>query len=274
MSKEEIQDTVQRTPTMPHVAAVSAKDIRECLIQGISDFARAPAFGLVIGGIFALIGLCIVLSLTIWNIAWMIYPFAIGFPLIGPFAAVGLYEVSRSLADGRRPTWASVLSVIWQQRRRELGWMAFVILFFFWVWMYQVRLLMALLLGRLSYSTFEGFLTATLTTEQGWIFLVVGHVIGAGLALLLFSITVVSMPLLLERDVDVVTAMITSVKAVAASPFVMLGWGIAVTLAIIAACLPFFAGLLLVLPILGHTTWHIYRKAVPADGVTQTQGDS
>ena len=140
--------------------------------------------------------------------------------------------------------------------------MAFVVLFVFWVWMYQVRLLMALFLGRLSFSSFEGFIAVTFTTTEGILFLMIGHVVGAGLALLLFAITVVSMPLLLERDIDVVTAMITSIKAVAASPFVMLGWGVVVTLAVIAGSLPFFLGLLIVLPVLGHTTWHIYRKAV------------
>jgi len=254
-------------PTMPEVNAVSVGDLRNALLQGLSDFGRAPAFGLFFAAIFVLIGLIIVLSLTAWDIPWLIYPFAIGFPLIGPFAAVGLYQVSREFEAGRVPSWHAVFSVIWQQRRRELGWMAFVVLFFFWVWMYQVRLLMALFLGRLSFASFEGFLSVSLTTTEGLIFLLIGHLVGAALALLLFSITVVSMPLLLERDIDVVTAMITSIKAVAASPLVMLGWGVAVTVAVVAGCLPFFLGLLVVLPVLGHTTWHIYRKAIVPTGV-------
>jgi len=141
--------------------------------------------------------------------------------------------------------------------------MAFVMLFVFWVWMYQIRLLIALCLGLVSFASFDEFLTVVFTTTNGWVFLGVGHIVGAALALILFSITVVSMPLLLERDIDIVTAMITSVKVVFESPFVMLGWGAIVTLAVLMASLPFFAGLLVVLPILGHATWHIYRKAVP-----------
>ena len=142
--------------------------------------------------------------------------------------------------------------------------MAFVMLFVFWVWMYQIRLLIALFLGRMSFSTLDRFLEIVFTTSQGWLFLAVGHVVGAVIALTLFSITVVSIPLLMERNYDFVTAMITSVKAVVASPVVMLGWGVAVTLAVIAACVPFFLGLLVVLPVLGHATWHLYRRAIPA----------
>ena len=247
---------------MPDVNALSVADLRAALMAGLSDFARAPLYGLGIGAIFALIGAAIVLALTVWDIPWMIYPFAIGFPLIGPFAAVGLFEVSRRLEKGEPISWSIVFSAVWRQRGRELSWMAFVMLFFFWMWMYQVRLLIALFLGRLSFATLEKFFNIVLYTPEGWLFLAVGHLVGAALALVLFSITVVSIPLLMERNYDFVTAMITSVKSVIASPVVMLGWGVFVTLAIIAASLPLFAGLLVVLPILGHATWHIYKRAV------------
>ena len=248
--------------TMPKVNALTAADLRACLAQGISDFARAPLYGLFFGAVFTIIGMVIVLALTSWGTPWMIYPFAIGFPLVGPFAAAGLYEVSRRLENGSPLGWSQVLSAVWAQRRRELSWMAFVMLFVFWMWMYQVRLLLALILGRMSFSTLEKFLTVVFTTEQGWTFLAVGHLVGGALSLVLFSITVISIPLLMDREVDIITAMITSVKAVLASPLPMLLWGVAVTLAVLIACAPFFLGLLVVLPVLGHATWHIYRRAV------------
>ncbi len=252
----------QAAAAMPRVHALSVADLRECLMLGLSDFARAPSYGLFFGGVFAAAGIAIVLGLTAWEMPWMIYPFAIGFPLVGPFAAAGLYEVSRRLEVGRPLDRAQVLSVIWAQRRREISWMAFVMLFVFWMWMYQVRLLIALFLGRMSFATLEKFATIVFTTQQGWIFLAVGHVAGAALSLILFSITVISIPLLMEREIDFVTAMITSVKAVLASPGPMLGWGVVVTVAMLVACAPFFLGLLIVLPVLGHATWHVYRKAV------------
>ncbi|MEQ8450155.1 MAG: DUF2189 domain-containing protein [Nitratireductor sp.] len=251
-------------PAMPEVAAITGADIRAALMQGLNDFARAPLFGLFFGGVFALGGMVIVLGLTIWRVPWMIYPFAIGFPLIGPFAAVGLYEVSRRLEAGQPLDWKAVLAVVWHQRTRELSWMAFVMLFVFWIWMYQIRLLVALVLGRMSFATLERFLDVVFTTPQGWTFLAVGHVVGAILALVLFSITVISIPLLLERELDFVTAMITSVKTVLASPSAMIGWGVTVTVLVLLSCVPFFLGLFVTLPVLGHATWHLYRRAVVA----------
>jgi uncharacterized membrane protein len=135
-------------------------------------------------------------------------------------------------------------------------------LFIFWMWMYQVRLVMALTLGRMSYATLDRFVEVVLTTPQGWTFLAVGHVVGAALSLILFSITVIAIPFLLDHEADFITAMITSVRTVLASPLVMLGWGVVVTLAVLAACVPFFLGLLVVLPVLGHATWHLYRRAI------------
>lgn len=260
--ENEIAEVVQRPPAMPKVNAIGFADIADALRKGLSDFTSAPLFGLFFGGVYALGGIVIALSLTVWDIPWMIYPVAIGFPLIGPFIAVGLYEVSRRLQSGKSLAWRDILGVVWLQRQRELGWMAFVMLFVFWVWMYQVRLLVAIILSRSSFSTLDRFLQVVFTTPQGWTFLAVGHVVGAVLALVLFSITVISIPLLLDREADFVTAMITSVKSVTTNPVPMLGWGVFVTLAVIVSSAPLFLGLLVTLPVLGHATWHLYRKAV------------
>ncbi len=249
----------------PTINRLNTGDLVACLKAGLSDFARAPLFGLFFGGFFALLGIIILLSLTAWDMPLLIYPFAIGFPLVGPFAAVGLFEVSRRLEAGEKLQWGAVLSRIWLQRGREIAWMGMVMLFFFWMWMYQVRLLIALILGRMSFSTLEKFLTVVLTTPNGWLFLAIGHLIGGALAILLFSLTVIAIPLLMERDVDVVTAMITSVRTVLASPLVMIIWGVLVTLSIVIACLPAFLGLIFILPVLGFATWHIYRKALATE---------
>lgn len=246
----------------PKARRVERADIAEALRLGLEDFKAQPGFGLVIGAIVGLIGLAMVASVAWLDASWLIYPLAIGFPLVGPFLAVGLYEVSRRRARGEVATWGFVWPAIWAQRGRELSWMAFVMLFVFWVWMYQIRLLIALFLGSKSFSTLEKFATIVMTTPEGWVFLVVGHVVGAALSLALFSITVVSIPLLLEREVDFVTALITSIQAVFLNPPVMLGWGLVVTLLVIIGSIPLFAGLVFVIPILGHATWHLYTKAV------------
>lgn len=241
---------------------VLAGDVTAALRAGLADFARAPLFGLFFGGVYALGGLIILALLALLHMPWMIIPLAVGFPLIGPFVAAGLYEVSRVLAQGRRPSWREVLPVVLEQRNRQLGWMAFVILFIFWVWIYQVRLLLALFLGFKSFSSIAGFLSVVTSSTEGLTFLAVGTAVGAFLAFILFCATAISMPLLLDRDIDFVTAMITSFRVVFMSPMVMIGWGVSVAIMVILAMLPAFLGLLVALPVLGHATWHLYERAV------------
>ena len=180
-------------------------------------------------------------------------------------AEVRLPMLKRRRETGQPLSWTAVIGTIVTQGWRELGWMAFVTVFVFIIWMYLIQLLIALLLGLKSFVSLRDFLLAVTTTPEGWIFLIVGHLMGAPLSLVLFSLTVVSFPLLLDRDVDFVTAMITSVRAVVASPGPMIGWAAVVVILMIVACLPAFLGLLVVLPVLGHATWHLYRRIVPPE---------
>jgi len=246
----------------PQVRRIGRQDIADAFAEGLRDFQAAPLFGLFFGGIYALGGLVMVLAAASWGMLYLVYPLAAGFALIGPFVATGLYEVSRLSERGEPVRWSGVLGVVFAQSRRELGWMAFVCVFVFILWMYQIRLLVALFFGFRSFAMGD-FLTALVTTPEGLLFLVLGHLAGAVLSLVLFSLTVVSFPLLLERDVDFVTAMITSVRAVITNPVSMVGWAAVVVLLLIFAALPAFLGLFVVLPILGHTTWHLYRRLVP-----------
>jgi uncharacterized membrane protein len=249
-------------PRAPQINAVSFGNVMDSLKKGVSDFFRAPLFGLFFGGIYAGGGLLVLYFLYQLEKPWLILPIAIGFPLIGPFVAVGLYETSRRLEAGEPLTWKAILTVVFRQRERELSWMAFVVLFVFWIWLYQVRLLMALFLGFKSMSTIASFIDVVTTTTEGMAFLAVGTVVGGILALVLFSTTVISIPLLMEREYDFVTAIITSVKTVTLSPAPMIAFGIVVAVLAILALLPAFLGLLVILPVLGHATWHLYRKAI------------
>lgn len=248
--------------TMPEVNALGFEDIKTSLLKGVSDFRQAPMFGLFFGGIFAFGGILIVQSFYAWEKGWLIYPMIVGFPLIGPFAAVGLYEVSRRLENGIPLKWNEVLSIISLQKGRQIPYMAFVILFIFWIWMYQIRLLIAIILGRMSFTSWDSFINIITTTPEGWTFIIVGHIVGACFSLLLFSVTVVSIPLIMDRDIDFVTGMITSVKTVIESPFVLICWGAFIGIALVVSSIPLFLGLLITLPVLGHATWHIYKKAV------------
>ena len=251
---------------MPVVRIIGMDDLRVAFKSGVSDFVRAPLFGLFFGGFYALGGLLAVAFAVQFDMHYMIYPLAIGFPLVGPFVAVGLYEVSRCLLEGRELTWSGVLTTVWRQKGRELSIMAFVTLFIMWMWMYQVRLLMALFLGFKSFSTFQGFIDIVLNTPDGLRFLFVGHIVGAILYTVLFSVTVVSIPLLLDREVDFITAIVTSIKSVVTNPVVMLAWGLFVLILVALAFAPAFLGLFIVLPVLGHATWHLYQRIVEPAG--------
>lgn len=245
----------------PIVRPVTVADIADAFGQGLRDFQAAPAYGLAFGAFYAAGGMLILACLTALHMVYFAYPLAAGFALLGPFVALGLYEVSRQREAGRKPSVMQIAGLI--RSRSELGWMAFVTLFLFVIWMYQVRLLIALFLGiGASFGSLQEFISVVLTTNEGLVFLAVGNCVGAALALVLFSLTVVSFPLLLDRDVDFVTAMITSVRAVVASPLPMIGWAATIVLLLAVSALPYFLGLVVTLPILGHTTWHLYRKIV------------
>jgi uncharacterized membrane protein len=248
--------------SLPVVRAVTFADLRTVLAKGVSDFKAAPQFGIFFGAVYAVGGLILLSAVMFLGLQWLAYPLVIGFALIGPFVATGLYEVSRLREQGRELTWNRILTVVWNQRRRELGWMAFVMLFVFWVWMYQARTLFAVFFGFEGFATFNGFISAVFTTWNGWTFLLVGHIVGAIISIVLFTLTVVSCPLLLDRDADFVTAMITSIRVVANSPVPMIAWGLFVVLCVVLSALPGFLGLLISLPIFGHATWHLYRIAV------------
>ena len=256
-----VDAAVYVAPKMPRVVHVNWNTIAQSLKKGWADFMTAPKYGLFFGAFFATGGLLILAILNFSNAIWMILPIMIAFPLIGPFVAAGLYEVSRKLERGEPLTWKSVLLTVFNQRERQTGWIAFVVLFIFWVWIYLVRVLIAIFMGFNTPTSVGGFMQAAVTTQNGMAFLLTGTVIGAILALVLFSATVISMPLILDTELDFVSAMITSFQTVAKSPLTMLGWGIVVTVLAVLAMLPLFFGLIVVFPVLGHATWHLYRAA-------------
>jgi uncharacterized membrane protein len=248
--------------TDPFVRVITVNDVNQAWERGVRDFQAAPSFGLAFGAFYAFAGIAIVSSTTALGLSYLAYPLSAGFALIGPFAAVGLYEVSRSLEAGAEVSWRRVLRIVVEQRNRQLAWMALVVLFVFIIWMYQVQLLLTLFVGFRSFATLEEFLVVLTTTPEGVAFLLLGNAVGVLLSLMLFCLTVVSFPLLLDHDFDFVTAMITSVRAVVVNPAPMLGWGFTVGVLLVLASLPFFLGLIVVLPIVGHATWHLYRAVV------------
>lgn len=246
----------------PVVKHITFSDITEALAAGLRDFRAELRFSIVFGLLYAIGGMLVLLTASALHMPYFTYPLATGFVLIGPLVAIGLYEISRMRELGERVSWGGIFRAIRQQAGREIGWMCFVVLFFTTMWIYQVRLLLALFLRNETMTSMSEFLTIVTTTPQGLLFLGIGHLVGAVLSIILFSLTVVSFPILLDRNIDFITAMITSVRAVAKNPVPMLIWAAIIVATLIISALPMFLGLIITLPVLGHTTWHLYRRLI------------
>ena len=251
-------DTPAASP-LPEIGRITLRELWVCLKAGLDDFRRAPLFGLFFSAVYVLGGFAM-LWLSAGHVTWVLAT-SLGFPLYAPFAAVGLYEVSRRLEAGQRLDWAGVLGVVWAERGRQIPWAGAVIVIYFLFWTFLAHMLFALIMGVSAMTDVSDGWTAFLT-PLGLRMIAVEVAVGAVLAFLLFALTVVSLPLMLDREIDFISAMILSVRTVAANPVVMLVWAGVIAALTLVALVPWFLGLMIVLPVLGHATWHLYRRAL------------
>ncbi|NIY80446.1 MAG: DUF2189 domain-containing protein [Rhodobacteraceae bacterium] len=244
---------------LPDVARLSLADLRVALAAGWQDYRRAPMFGGFFAAVYVLIGLGFVMfgaGTVLWTFA-----FSLAFPLFAPFAAVGLYEVSRRLDRGGAMDWYKILSVVMAERDRQIPWMGAIIVIYVLFWSFLAHMIFALFMG-LSVmtnvsSSYDVFLTA-----NGLTMIAVELAVGGVLAFILFSLTVTSLPHLLDKEVDFVTAMLFSLRVVRENLFVMLVWAGLIAVVTLVSMVPLFLGLFVTLPVFGHATWHLYRRAL------------
>lgn len=239
---------------------ITISDIIESCAAGVRDFAAAPKYGLFLAGLFVLAGWLILALLMYFKILYLAYPLAMGFALISPFAAVGFYAVSNRLEQNKPLSFANVFADIRDAMKRDLRWMALVTGFALVIWMDIAAFLFFGLMGFQGFG--PDFLEKLFTTPTGLFFLLLGNTSGAFIALFVFSISVISFPLLYAHDIDFVTAMTTSARLVAENPVAMIFWCALIGLLTMLSIASVFVGLFLVLPLVGHATWHLYRKAV------------
>ncbi|SPH24329.1 hypothetical protein DEA8626_03380 [Defluviimonas aquaemixtae] len=257
-------DSVRGPDPLPDIRRVEFSDIGAVFRRGLRDFLRAPWFGIFFSAVYVAGGIVLFKVYTAAGQQWWLAPVVLGFPLIAPFAAVGLYEVSRRIETGEPLGWGDVLSVVFAQRDRQIPAMAAVVIVIFLFWVFIAHALFALFIGLRAFTSGLDF-TSLFLSGNGPILLLVGSVIGACFASVLFAVTVCGLPLLLEKEIDFVTAMIHSTRAVLDNLRVMALWGIVIAGLLFLGMLPMFLGLFVVLPILGHATWHMYRRLMGPD---------
>ncbi|MEP2781013.1 MAG: DUF2189 domain-containing protein [Pseudoruegeria sp.] len=246
---------------VPEFNSLSFSDLKTALRLGWGDFRKAPQFGLFFGLFYTVGGLLMWWVTTQTGQSYWLGLAAFGFPLIGPFAAVGLYEVSHRLDNNDPLVWSEILGVINHQRNRQIPSICVTIIMIFLFWFFIAHMIFALFLGKMSMVNVSSSYDTYLTTE-GLSMLAFGTVIGAVFAFVTFALMVFSIPMLLDRELDVITAMITSFKQVTGNIVVMTGWGIILAIILFIGMFPYFFGLMVVLPLLGHASWHLYKIAI------------
>lgn len=252
------------SPVRLTVRKIGLADLEDALARGWNDFAAMPSHVIFIGLLYPIIGFVLFRAAFGYDVLPLLYPLATGFALVGPLAAVGLYELSRRREQGLDTHWTHVFDIRKSPSFAAIIALGVLLMLIFIAWLATAQAIYQSLFGVLAPSSITNFARDVLTTQAGWTLIVLGNGIGFLYALLVLVISVVSFPLLLDRDVGAAVALWTSVRAVAANPVPMAAWGLIVAVLLVVGSLPFFFGLAVVVPILGHATWHLYRKVVRA----------
>ena len=264
MAKLDVFSHVQRDPVSEHlgIRRISTHDLMDALRQGAADFWAAPTHIFFICLMYPLLGIFFAGLAFGYNMLPLLFPLMSGFALVGPLAAVGLYEISRERERGQDVSVSSVSNVFYSHSIGSIAALGVLLMVIFIAWLLTAQALYQSLFGWRAPESIGAFLSEVFTTQKGWTLIIVGNALGFIFSAAVFCLSVISFPLLVDRDVGAIPAILTSFRAVAANPGPMLVWALIVAGALVVGFIPLFVGLAVVLPILGHATWHLYRKVV------------
>ena len=249
----------------PIVRTIGLRDIKNALAEGIADFSAMPSHAVFLCLIYPIVGVLLARLTLGYEVLPLLFPLAAGFTLLGPFAAIGLYELSRRREQGLDASWQDAFDVLRSPSRGAIAALSLLLLTIFVIWIAVAQAIYVAYFGYEPAASIPDFLDQVFTTPAGRMLMIVGNLVGFLFALGVLTISVISFPLLLDRDVGAVEAVLTSVRVVARNPLMMAIWGLIVAALLLIGSLPLFFGLAVVVPVLGHSTWHLYRKVVEPD---------
>jgi len=249
----------------PIVRTIGLRDIKDALAEGIADFSAMPSHAVFLCLIYPIVGVLLARLTLGYEVLPLLFPLAAGFTLLGPFAAIGLYELSRRREQGLDASWQDAFDVLRSPSRGAIAALGLLLLTIFVIWIAVAQAIYVAYFGYEPAASIPDFLDQVFTTPAGRMLMIVGNLVGFLFALGVLTISVISFPLLLDRDVGAVEAVLTSVRVVARNPLMMAIWGLIVAGLLLIGSLPLFFGLAVVVPVLGHATWHLYRKVVEPD---------
>jgi uncharacterized membrane protein len=250
------------TEAAPTVRRITAADLGDALARGVDDFAAFRTDVAFLCVIYPLVGLVLARLVFGYELLPLLFPLASGFALIGPVAAVGLYEMSRRREAGGEVSWADAFEVVRAPSFGAILRFGLLLMAIFVVWLNAAISIYNLTLGPAQPVSVGAFIHDVFATDAGWALIGLGVGVGFLFAVIVLAISVVSVPLLLDRKIGVALAIRTSLRAVAANPGPMAAWGLIVAAGLVVGSIPLFVGLIVVMPVLGHATWHLYRKLV------------
>ncbi|WP_315832850.1 DUF2189 domain-containing protein [Bradyrhizobium prioriisuperbiae] len=246
----------------PAVLKVGVSDLIDALRRGWDDFAAVPSHAIMLCLIYPVLGLVLARLVLGYSVLPLLFPLAAGFALLGPFAAIGLYELSRRRERGEEVSASHALGVLRSPSFGAMLGLGTILFTLFVVWVATAQAIYVATFGYAPAAGIPDFISRILTTPEGWMLIVVGCGIGFLFALVALCISVVSFPMMLDRHSSATDAILTSLRVTAANPVAMATWGLIVAALLVIGSIPAFLGLAVIVPVLGHATWHLYRKVV------------